>query len=103
MRSLRATSNFLEWTDLSGGLGAARHTCVDQWHDLFGRQNHRLAAEVAVLPVLAGIEQRAERSGFFLESQQLICHAVRRAMNDEAVADRLKRYLLIRLITSGLE
>src|SRR5882757_299829 len=103
MRSLRATASFLERTDLSGGLGAVANTGIDERQDFFRHQDHRLASEVAILPVLSGIEQRAERSSFLLKSQQLICYAVRRAMNDQLVADRLERYLFVRLIAAGLE
>src|SRR3979411_2607069 len=103
MRSLRATASFLERTDLSGGLGASANAGIDERQDLFRHQDHRLASEFAILPVLSGIEQRAERSSFLLKSQQLICHTVRCAMNDQLIADRLERYLLVRLIAAGPE
>ncbi len=62
-----------------------------------------MAPEFAILPVLAGIEQRAEGAGLLLKSQQLICHAVRRAINDKLVADLFQRHLVVRLVATCLE
>ena len=47
-----------------------------------------LAPELAIFPVLAGIKQRAEIADLLLKSQQLIGDIVRRAINDQPVADR---------------
>src|SRR6266508_5850670 len=98
MRSLSATASVPGVDGLSGALAGAGGAGIDAWHDLFGHQDHRLASEFAVLPILAGIEQCSERPGLLLKSQQLICHALRRAMNDQLVADRLQRHLVIGLI-----
>src|SRR5207245_594020 len=103
MRSLSATASFPGVDGLFGGLGSAGRSGIDSWHDLFGHQDHRLASEFAILPILAGIEQCAERSSLLLKSQQLIRCAFRRAMNDQLFADRLQRHLVVRLIATRLE
>src|SRR6202790_5214110 len=65
----------LSWSWLCGlsrGFGLFGAAGVDAWHDFFGHQNHRLASQLGVLPVLAGIEQRAELADLLLESQPLV-------------------------------
>ena len=88
---------------LAGSVGAIARSGVDAWQHLFSHQYHRPTSELAILPVLAGIEQRSEVADFFLKSQELIRHAFRCAANDELVTDRLQRHFLVGLIAAGLE
>jgi hypothetical protein len=61
---------------VSGGFS---NGCIDLRHDFFGHQLHRAACQYRIDPVVSGIKQRAEVTGDFTESQQLVYHAVDRA------------------------
>src|SRR5580704_14314865 len=104
MRSLRATAFPLLFAcGLFRSGGPARVTRVDVWHNLFGHQDHGLASQFAVLPVFAGIKQRAEFTHLILKSQKLIGDALWRAVDDQALADRFQGDLIVRLVTPRLE
>src|SRR6185312_7880929 len=81
----------------------ARTPGIDTRHDLFGHQDHRLAAQLSILPVLACIQQRTELANLTLESQYLVGNVFRRAEYDQPLADRLQRDLIVGLVAMGLE
>ena len=72
-------------------------------HHFFSHQDHGLSRQFAIFPILARIEQRAELADLVLKGQQLIGDAFRRSPDDQFVADRFQRDVIIRLIASGLE
>src|SRR5277367_6139972 len=78
MRFLRFRNGKSVEASLLRKVACRRNRLLDARHHLFRHQDHRLAAEFAVLPVLAGIKQRAEGADLFLERQQLVGNAFRR-------------------------
>src|SRR5437763_1512979 len=63
---------------------------VDLRHHLLGEQLHVAPPEIAVLPVLAGEQQRAEIADFLAERQDLIGYAVGRAPEHQFLAHRIE-------------
>src|SRR3954447_24733344 len=76
---------------------------VDLRHDLFGEQDHVAAAELAILPVLAGEQERAEVADLLAERQNLIGDAIGRTPEHELVAQGVERDVLVVLLRIGLE
>src|ERR1043165_1393224 len=56
---------------------------------LFGEQDHVAAAKLAVLPVLAGKQQRAEVADLLAEREDLIGDATGRAPEHQLLAHRI--------------
>ena len=76
---------------------------VEPGHDLLGEQLHRAPAERLVLPVHAGIQQRAEVAGRLAEREQLLDDAVDGAGDHELVRDALGRDRRVGLVLIQLE
>src|SRR2546425_4152978 len=104
MRSVRATMSILGvGCGLFRCLGLFRNPRVNAWHDSFSHHNHGLPSELAILPVLAGIQERTELADLVLKSEQLIRNALWRSTDDQLVADRLHRYFIVRLVAARFE
>src|SRR6266566_4534289 len=92
MQSVRATVSILEvGCGLFRGLGLFRNPRVNAWHDSFSHHNHGLPSELAIFPVLAGIQERTELANLVLKSEQLIRNALWRSTDDQLVAARLEQ------------
>src|SRR5580698_6773675 len=76
---------------------------IDLRHHFFRQQRHRAFAEFRIAPVLAGIKQCTKVADLFAKFQQLVGDLVRRAMDDELVANAVERDFAIRLVAPGLE
>jgi hypothetical protein len=76
---------------------------VDLGHHLLRQQGHRALAQRRIAPVLAGVEQRAEVADALAEFQNLVGDLVRRAVDDQLVADFVERDLLVGLVEPRLE
>src|SRR3954453_18102238 len=70
---------------------------------LFGDQDHVAAAKLAVLPVLAGKQERAEVADLFAECEDLIGNAIGRAPEHQLLAHRIERDVVVVLLRIGLE
>jgi hypothetical protein len=76
---------------------------LNQGQHLLGHQDHRTTPEIAIRPILARIEQRAEASDLGLEGEQLVGDTRRRPMDDQAITNELESDLVVRLVAVGLE
>ena len=56
-----------------------------------------------IAPVLAGVEERAEVADMLAEFQDLVGDLVRRAVDDQIVADAVERDFVVGLVAAGLE
>src|SRR5436305_4718351 len=70
---------------------------------LFGEQDHVAAAELAILPVFAGEQERPEVADLLAKREDLVGDAVGRAPEDELLANRIERHVFVVLLRVGLE